>query len=285
MLTVLVAGFFVGLVYGLLAIGIVLIYRGTRVLNFALGETGMIAALVFNELWLQDDLPLLVALGAALLIAAAIGVLIEMLLVRPLRNADRLRPTVGTFAVAALLVAYAGRRWGLYPQRSQPLAADLGIALGDVNIRTGQLLILGLATVVVAGVFCIYRYTAFGLKLKASALDPYAATLIGVNINRTSALVWAGASALAGACAILIGSIGAPDVSFMTLFALRATAAALVGGLTSIGGALGAGIMLGIVEAVIAFEAPVTGINEIILAGFVLTLLVLRPRGLVKSAY
>jgi branched-chain amino acid transport system permease protein len=131
----------------------------------------------------------------------------------------------------------------------------------------------------------VYQATALGLRLKASALDPYAAGLVGVNVDRTSTLVWAVASGLSGLSAILIASVTTFQITFMTQFALRAVAAALIGGLTSIGGALSAGILIGVAEAVIAFKAPITGINEVLLAGLMIVLLIARPQGLIRSAY
>jgi branched-subunit amino acid ABC-type transport system permease component len=282
---VIVAGFFVGIVYGLLATGLVLIYRGTRVINFAYGETGMIAAFVFNELWSDRHVSLALALVAALTLSGVIGAAIDVILVRPLRGASQLTVTVATFAVGALLLTFAGRRWGLNPRYTRPIVSGTAVRIGELGVQYEQLLILGLAAVVLATLYVVYRRTAFGLRLKATALDPYAAGLVGVDVDRTSTIVWALASMVAGLAAILVGSLTTFQVSFMTLFVLRAIAAALVGGLTSMAGAFGAGVLLGLVEAVIAFKAPIGGINEVSLAGFMLLLLVFRPRGLVRTAY
>lgn len=285
MLIVVTSGFFVGVVYGLLAMGLVLIYRGTRVINFAYGETGMLAAFFFYELWADHHLPLTLALVVCIALAAAIGAAIDILLVRPLRNAPRLTATVATFAVGALFLNFAGRRWGLNPQFIQPILPGRAFGVGDLEVQWEQLLILGLAVAVTASLALVYKVTPLGLRLKASALDPYAAGLVGVNVDRTSTLVWAVASGMSGLAAILIASVTTFQITFMTQFVLRAVAAALVGGLTSIGGALGAGILLGVAEAVIAFKAPITGINEVLLAGLMITLLIFRPQGLIRSAY
>jgi branched-chain amino acid transport system permease protein len=285
MLIVITSGFFVGVVYGLLAVGLVLIYRGTRVINFAYGETGMLSAFFFYELWTDRHLPLGLALVACVALAAAIGAAMDILVVRPLRNAPRLTTTVATFAIGALFITYAGRRWGLNPQYVQPLLSGRAFGVGDLQVQWEQVLIVALALAVTAILVVVYQATALGLRLKASALDPYAAGLVGVNVDRTSTLVWAVASGLSGLSAILIASVTTFQITFMTQFALRAVAAALIGGLTSIGGALSAGILIGVAEAVIAFKAPITGINEVLLAGLMIVLLIARPQGLIRSAY
>src|SRR5256885_5644702 len=103
---------FVGLVYGLLAVGLVVIYRGSRIINFAYGETGMIGAFVFSELWVDHHVPLLLAMVAGVALSAALGAVTEVALIRPLRGQPPLNAMVGTLAVAALILSYASRRYG-----------------------------------------------------------------------------------------------------------------------------------------------------------------------------
>ena len=285
MSTVIVNGLFVGLVYGLLAVGLVVVYRGSRIINFAYGETGMIGAFVFSELWVDSGVALLLALAVGVGLSAALGALTEVVLIRPLRGQPPLTAMVGTLAVAALVLAYASRRYGLQPHFMPPLVNGDGVRLAGVTIQPGQLVILVVVLAILGALAALYRYTSFGLRLRATALDPFAAGLVGVNTNSTSIATWAMAGGLAGLSGILIAPSVAFSVVFMTTLLLRSLAAALVGGLTSIGGAFAAGIILGVAEGVIGYLAPVNGIIEVLLAGFVITLLLLRPSGLVRSAY
>ncbi|MEW6472501.1 MAG: branched-chain amino acid ABC transporter permease [Actinomycetota bacterium] len=295
MSTVVVNGFFVGLVYGLLAVGLVVVYRGSRVINFAYGETGMLAAFLFSDLRFGTgaaavslgaaDRGLLVALPAAVVIGAALGAAAEILVARPLRDAPRIRALVGTFALGALFLTYAIRRWGLSARYVKPVVDGPGIELAGVRIVPGQLLILAVSVAVLAGLAALYRYSAFGLRLRATALDPYAAGLVGVNVNRTSVATWALAGSLAALSAVLIAPLVPFNVLFMTTLTIRALAAALVGGFTSLGGAFTAGVLLGIAEGVIGYQAPVSGITDGAIALFVVLLMLARPGGLVRSAY
>ena len=282
---VLVDGFFVGLIYGLLAVGLVVVYRGSRIINFAYGETGMIGAFVFSELWVDHGVNLALALVAAIALSAAIGAVTEVALIRPLRGQPPLTAMVGTLAVATLILTYASRRYGLYPRFLPPLVGGDGVRVGGVTIQSGQLLILVVAAIVLGALGALYRFTSFGLRLRATALDPFAAGLVGVDTDRTSVATWALAGALAGLSGILIAPSVAFSVFFMTSLLLRSVAAALVGGLTSIWGGFAAGLALGLAEGVINYAFPVRGIVEVVLATFVIAMLLVRPSGLVRSAY
>src|SRR5438874_5276298 len=285
MSTVVVNGFFQGLVYGLLAVGLVVVYRGSRIINFAYGETGMLGAFVFSELWVSHHVPLLVAVVVGIGVSAALGAATEVVLVRPLRGQPPLNAMVGTLAVAALILAFASRRWGLNPRFLPPLVHGEGVHVGSVTISPTQLLILVVSVALLVGLWALYRFGSFGLRLRATALDPMAAGLVGVNTELTSVATWALAGVLAGVSAILAAPSVAFSVFFMSTLLLRSVAAALVRGLTSISGAFTAGIVLGVAEGVIGYVSPVRGIVEVVLAGFVIVLLLIRPSGLVRSAY
>lgn len=285
MTTVIVNGLFVGLVYGLLAVGLVVIYRGSRIINFAYGETGMIGAFVFSELWVDHHVPLLLAMFAGVALSAALGAATEVALIRPLRGQPPLNAMVGTLAVAALILSYASRRYGLYPRFLPPLVGGKGIRAVGVTVSPNQLVILAVAVVLLAALGALYRYGSFGLRLRATALDPFAAGMVGVNTELTSVATWALAGGLAGLSGILIAPSVSFSVFFMSTLLLRSVAAALVGGLTSVSGAFAAGIALGVAEGVIGYVSPVKGIVEVGLAGFVIVLLLVRPSGLVRSAY
>ena len=285
MSTVVVNGFFVGLVYGLLAAGLVVIYRGSRIINFAYGETGMLGAFVFAELWADNGTPLLLALAVGVSLSALLGAATEVVLVRPLRGQPPLNAMVGTLAVAALLLTYASRRYGVYPHFLPPLVGGGGVKVANITLHPSQLVILAVTALVLALLGALYKYSSFGLRLRATALDSMAAGLVGVDTNRTSVATWALAGALAGLSGILIAPSVAFSVFFMTSLLLRSVAAALVGGLTSIYGAVAAGVLLGVAEGVIGYAVPVNGFVEVALAGFVIALLLVRPSGLVRSAY
>jgi branched-subunit amino acid ABC-type transport system permease component len=278
-------GVFVGVIYGLVAVGLVVTYRCSRVINFAYGEIGMLGAFVFMELWTEEGVALGLALAAGVALSAALSGATELLVIRPLRDQPRLTAMVGTLAVGAVLLTFAIRRYGVTPRYPLPIITGTSVEIGGLFVSPQQWLILGVAIAALLVLGAIQRWSGFGLRMRASALDPYAAGLVGVNNDAVALATWLIAGGLAGVSAILIAPTQSVDVFFMTGLLLRSLAAALVGGLTSIGGAMAAGVMLGVAEAVIQYETPAVGATEAILAVFVIVLLLVRPSGLVKSSY
>lgn len=286
MTAVIVNGLFIGMVYGLIAVGLVLAYRGTRVVNFAHGETGMVAAFTFYELWLDRGTPLGVAVPVAVAIGASIGALTEVLVVRPIRQVSSpIVGLIGTFAVGSLLTVYASRRWGLSPRFVSPMVQGAGVQIGGMQISPAQLLVLGATVVTLLGLWGLYRFSTLGLAMRVTAADPYAASLVGINTNVVALTTWSLAGGLAAISAVLLAPLVTFQVFFMTVLIIRALAAAIVGGLTSIGGAVTAAVLLGVAEAVIGFKTPITGAAEGTLALFVIALLLVFPSGLVRSDY
>jgi branched-subunit amino acid ABC-type transport system permease component len=272
-----------------MAMGLVVIYRGSRVINFAYAETSTLAAFVYTDMRLGSnglvDHGLWPALPVAVLLSAVLGAATEFLVARPLRSAPRMTVLVGTFAVGSLLLTYAINRWKLDPHPTKPLVGGKGWVVEGLTVQPQQVLILMVSVLTLAGLTTIYRYSSFGLRLRAVALDPYAAVLSGINSDLTSLATWALAGALGGLTAILIAPLQTFDVLFMQTIMVRAVAAALIGGLTSVGGAFSAGILIGLAEAVIAFKTPITGITELAVTALILLVAVVLPRGLVRSAY
>jgi branched-subunit amino acid ABC-type transport system permease component len=278
-------GVFIGVIYGLVAVGLVVTYRCSRVINFAYGEIGMLGAFVFMELWSDDGVALGVALAAGILVSALLSGATEVIVIRPLRDQPRLAAMVGTLAVATILLTFAIRRYGVTPRYPLPIITGTSVEIGGLFVSPQQWLILGVAIVVLVALGLLQRRSRFGLRMRASAMDAYAAGLVGVNNDAISLITWVVAGALAGLSAILIAPTQSVDVFFMTGLLLRSLAAALVGGLTSIGGAMAAGVVLGVTEAIIQYETPAVGATEAILAAFVIVLLLVRPSGLVRSDY
>ncbi|MHB8669051.1 MAG: branched-chain amino acid ABC transporter permease [Acidimicrobiales bacterium] len=290
--TVILSGIFVGLIYGLLAVGLVITYRTSRVVNFAHGETGMLAAFAYfdlrfgsNTTTISADHGILLALPVAVVLGAMIGLAMEWAIARPLRSNPTLNGMVGTIGASLLFITFAVRRWGTQVRPIHPLLNGDGVKLLGLRVSPSQLMVGACTLAILGALAALYRFSSLGLRFRATALNPYGAALSGINTNSTSMVTWAMAGALSAVSGILIAPLVAPNVFFMTLLGLRAFAAALVGGLTSIWGGLLAGVLLGILESVIAFESPVAGITDVIVALGIIALVVARPGGLVRAEY
>lgn len=278
-------GVFVGVIYGLLAVALVVVYRVSRVINFASGEIGMLGAFVFTELWLGGDRPLAVALAAGIATSAALGAATEVVVVRPLRGRSRLAVMMATFGVGNLVLIFASRRYSLRPHFIRPLIEGVGTSVAGLTITPTHLLMVGLGAGLLLSLAVLMHRTPFGLKLRAVALDPEAAAEVGVEVDRVSLVTWALAGAISGASAIVISSQVVFSVFFMTGLMLRALAATLLGGLTSVVGAFVAGVLLGAAEGYVGYRWSTPGGVELALAALILLALLVRPRGLVRTAY
>ena len=283
-------GLFVGLIYGLLAVGLVVTYRVSRIVNFAYGETGMLCAFVFFAVRLGTKSShlidgILIALPAGILLGAVIGAVMERVIARPLRSDPVLNGMVATIAASLLFVTIAIDVWGPDVRPTKPMLAHGGMSILGLAVSSQQLLILACTLCVLGGLGAMYRYTSFGLRLRATAIDPYAASLSGINTDLTAMGTWALAGALSALSAILIAPLVAMNAVFMTLLTLRSFAAALLGGLTSLVGAFSAGLLLGMAEGVVTFKSPVAGMTDVLIAVGILILLLVRPGGLVRASY
>lgn len=293
MITVILAGLIIGSIYGLFGVGLVVTYRGSRIINFAYAETGMIGAFVYSDLRFgtdphavaTTDNGLWPALPVGLLVSAGLGLLTERLIVRRLRDAPQVISLVATLSLGALLLAAGDRRWGVAPRYVKPLAEGTFAKLGGLSVSAEQALVVAVTGLLLGGLALLYRYSSLGLQLRALAIDADAAGLLGINVNRVSAIVWAGAGALAGLSGILIAPLSAFNIFFMTVLFIRGLAASLVGGLTSMAGAFLAGLGIGVAEGVIGYLTPVSGVTDLSLALLVLLMMTMRPKGLVRAAY
>ena len=278
-----VLGMIVGLTYGLLAVGLVLVYRTNRVVNFAHGEIGAFGAAFFGLAVVRWHVPYWVALPFGLAIGGLVGGIAEVAVVRRLRRAPKLMSVVATLAVGAVVVGFAravnstAGAGFIYPEPSGLPTFRIG-GLLVTRAYTGMLF-LGPALVI--GLIVFLRKSRYGLALRAASAAPETARMSGVFATRMSSLAWVLAGALSAFTAIItqpsLGFTGAQ--SFGPPLLLRALAAAAIGRMTSLTVALLAGIGLGVVEQLLLWNYSQAGIVDVVLfAIIIVALLVQRTR-------
>lgn len=290
-----------GLVYGLLAMGLVLTYKGTRVLNLAQPFFGLLGA--FLCWWLTAEARFLpfargtrprtgLALVLALSCVAGLALALERLLFRRLRHAPRLVMLVATLAVGqgvvglvALLFSRNSRQ--VEQLRVIPTVARGVIDLGHINLTGGDIQILAVVPLVAIELALFFRLTRFGVAIRAAAENADSARLLGISADRVASFSWMLGLVLAGLAGVLLASSqGTLAVSTLsTGFLVRALAAALIGGLTSPAGALVGGLAVGVGEATLSGLFPGTiGAAQVVFFVAVVLILLLRPQGLFGQA-
>ena len=286
----LVIGVITGAAYGLVALGLVLIYKSSGVFNFAQGEFGTVA--VISLYLLHFDVPYGVALAGALVVAVIFGLLVERLIIRPLFEAPRVILMVATAGVSLLAIAveiWFGEAQGK-PVAPALTALDRVTLLG-VQISDQRLLLIGVLALLAILLALFFNRTNLGLAILGASQEPTATELVGISVRRLSSFTWALAALLGG----LAGVIAIPEGGSFTpgivtgSYLIPAFTAAVLGGMTSLPGAFLGGIIVGVVQAV-ATSAPVFNEGGALdipgtpgtLMVFVVLLVVLavRPQGL-----
>jgi branched-chain amino acid transport system permease protein len=268
--------------FALLATGVIMIYRASRILTLAQGGVAMFTAYVLYQLNNNPavnggrgfGLPIYVALPLALIFAAVLGYVIERFLLRPLRDRPVLVSVIMTVGVLALLTGLAGIVWGYDKQTAPEITPKGVVSFADITIPVNQLFILGATAVIMFGVLYLFKYTTLGIAMRAVADDRKAALLMGIPADRVAALTWILGSMLAGMAGILLSPIVALHPLILTLLSIPAYAAALFGGLTNLGRMLiGAGLV-GVIYSMMP-DIPrvghlMPGMRELAIFGFVI---------------
>jgi sulfate-transporting ATPase len=242
-------GFGIGALYALGSQGLIVIYRGSGVLNFAMGAIGMAGVFLQWDLHVQRGWGFWPSLVAGVAFSALIGALTHLLIMRPLRRSSPLVRVIATLGVLVTLQAIAVLRYGSTPRFVlSELPTDIVHIHNTIVISADRLILLGIATVLTLGLWLLYRFTAFGLATSAVAENERAAAALGWSPDRVATLNWVLGSALAGLAAILIAPIVTLQVTVMTNLILAAIAAALVAQFRSFPVALLAGLAIGIAQ-------------------------------------
>lgn len=286
----LVIGLISGGIYGLIALGIALIYKGSRVLNFAQAEIGVASLYVVHLATLYLHTPYLVSAAAALAFAVGLGLGFERLVVRQMGQSSRLAVAIATVGLLTLLYSLEIMIFGPSPHAVPVPIEGLGVAVANIYVSPTQILAIAAIAFIGLALTLFLRFTDFGLGVLAAAQDAGAVRLMGVRLSRISAFTWGTGAALSCIAALLISptiGIGVAPAILSGLF-VKGLAAALVGGLDSLPGAFIGGLAIGVIEA----EAFNVGVNYPDFPGFqplaiflvILVVLVVRPRGLLGRA-
>lgn len=259
-----------GLAYGLLAVGLVLIYRATRVVSFAHGEIGAVAAAVLAKVVLDLGWNWYVAFGVALVVGAAFGALVELTIVRRLMDAPRIVLMIATISVAQLLFFVQAVLPTPDTRERFPTGLDRSAELVGVQLRGEHFMILAFVPGAVFALHLFLTRTPLGLALRASAENASAALLAGVDVRRVSLVVWSLSGALAAATVILINPIrgaivGIPAVALGPTLLLRALVAALIGRFESLPLVVAGGVGVGVIEAIAFSNVATPGLVELVL--------------------
>lgn len=274
-------GLTLGSTYALIALGYTMVYGIVQLINFAHGEVYMIGAFVGLFLVTVLGANIIVALAGAMIFCMLVGMLIERVAYRPLRGkSSRLSALISAIGVSiflsTLLALLAGTNTKSYPNVINSRTFDLGFA--DVSLL--QIIILVLSALLMVGLQIMIRKTRIGKAMRASSQDLDASYLMGINVNRVISFTFAIGSALAAAGGVMVGIYYNAVWPYMGMMAgLKAFAAAVLGGIGSIPGAMVGGLTLGVLEIMGVAYLP-SSYKDAIAFGILILVLLIRPQGL-----
>jgi branched-chain amino acid transport system permease protein len=270
-----------GAVLALAALGFTLIYRATGVINFAQGQLLLVGAYLFYTAFVVLHLPVVAAVGAGLVAAVAIGVVVERFILRPLVGARPVAVLMATIGLAAVLQAGVQMLYGTAP-REMPKVLPAGtISVAGVPVPLDRITAVGLTGVVTVACIAFLHRSRHGVAMRAVADDRYAALAAGISVRRVFALAWALAAASALLGGAVLADIGGVSQN-VSSFGLVVFPVVILGGLDSVLGTVAAGAVIGLVDQYADAVSP--GASQVVPYVVLMLVLVLRPSGLFGQA-
>ena len=283
--SLLIEGLAIGACYGLFGVAVAIIYKTSDVVNFALGEMGMVATFVAYHLLTVYNFPFWVAFPLTMVFAILLGMAIEFCFLRPAKDPTVLGLLIITLGVEMLLMGLAGWKWGA-EQKDFPFLLSVtrtheiipGLALNEWTIG-----VFILSIVIMTLLFLFFRYSKLGIAMRATQQNVNAAKIMGIKVERVFSITWAMSSLIGAIAAMFFAARSVLDPNFMMEPFMRAFAAAVLGGLTSIPGVVVGGLILGIIENFFGYAWPEW--KPIVAFVVIILIITVRPSGLFSKHY
>jgi branched-chain amino acid transport system permease protein len=279
---ILVSGLAVGGVYGLIALGFVLIYKATSVLNLATGEFMTLGAFVCLSVMTQVDAPFYLALPVTIVFAAILGIALERVVLRPLIGEPIIAVIMVTIGLASILRGLTHMIWSpqfrSFPQIFPPQPLDLKYAIVPSGLLWGFIFAI-VCTIIFT---LIFKYTRTGLAMRATASNQQAALSMGVSVKRVFALSWSFAAITAAIGGVIIGNISGISIHLGHI-GLKVLSVIILGGLDSVVGAIVGGFIIGILEnfsGVYLDQYLGGGTKEVVPFIILVIVIMIRPYGI-----
>jgi branched-chain amino acid transport system permease protein len=274
------AGVATGSIYACLALAIVMIYQTINHLNFAQGEMAMFSTFIAWQL-MQWGAPYWLAFAGTAAFSFAAGITIERVLFRPIHNAPVLSHVVVFIALFAILNSLAGFIWD-YNVKSFPTPFGSRSLFGDGLMSSHDAGMMGVTLAMLVLLYVFFRHTRIGLAMRAAAANPQSARLSGIRVGWMIALGWGMAAAIGAVAGVMIAPVVFLDPNMMNSILVYGFAGAVVGGLTSPGGAVLGGFAVGVIENLAGTFIPYVGRElKLTIALFIIVVvLTVKPSGL-----
>ena len=282
-LQLVINGVVVGSIYALVALGFVIIYKSSGIINFAQGEFLVLGAYVFLTILSVGHVPLVPAFFLTLIFSAALGVLLERVILRPLIGEPVISVIMVTLGLSSIFRAVVQGIWGTDTQPFPPIFPSTPVMLGPVPVSQGYLWSIGSVALLLVLFSAFFRYSREGIAMRATAFSQQVALSMGISVKRIFALSWSIAAIVSAIGGVLLGSIRGGVDGSLAFLGLKVVPVTILGGLDSIQGAIVGGVIIGVLENLSGgYLDPLVGGGVKEVAPFVALVLILmvRPYGL-----
>jgi branched-chain amino acid transport system permease protein len=275
------SGLATGSLYALAALGLVLIFKTSDVVNFAQGEMAMFCTFVMFTLLSGAGLPFWGAFALALVFAGLFGAGIERVVLRPLAKAPLISVLIATLGLLQVINGVAGWIWGYEPKAFPTALSGEPIRTAGLVFTRPELMNLAVGLGVMLVFFAMFKYTKIGIAMRAVAENRIASRLMGISTDRVLSLTWGLGGILAAIAGVLIAPVTNLDINMMADMQIKAFTAAVLGGFTSLPGAVVGGLTLGVLENIVGQYMP--QLKTPFAFGLIVLVLIIRPAGLLGT--
>jgi branched-chain amino acid transport system permease protein len=281
----LINGLMLGATYSLVAIGYTLIFGVLGLLHFAHGEVLMAGSFIGLYIMLWSGLPLYLTLPLAMIATGVLGLIIDLLAIRPIQKDFHLAPLLSTIGVTIILQNLAVKLFGGYGTKFPNPLGTANIAIGPYLVSFAKILILGISLLLMFVLYLIIARTKLGRAMRAVSENHVTAGFLGVNVDGIVLITFGIASALAGAAGVMVGiSFHAVSPFIGLTFALKGLVVMLLGGLGNVVGAMIGGLILGLAEVISIVLIPSEiNLQDVFSFGIMILILIFKPSGLFGS--
>ncbi|HON58272.1 MAG TPA: branched-chain amino acid ABC transporter permease [Smithella sp.] len=280
----LIEGVAIGACYGLFGVAVAIIYKTSDVINFAQGEMGMVATFVAYHILTVYGLPFWIAFPATMVFAILLGMAIEFCFLRPAKDPNVLGLLIITLGAEMLLMGLAGWKWGS-EQKDFPflLSVHKNVEILGLSVNEWTVGVFTLSIAIMIFLFLFFRYSRLGIAMRATQQNVNAAKIMGIKVERVFSITWAMSSFIGAIAAMFFAARSVLDPNFMMEPFMRAFAAAVLGGLTSIPGVVVGGLLMGIIENIFGYAWPEW--KPIVAFVVIIIIITVRPSGLFSKHF
>ncbi|EPJ49076.1 MAG: branched-chain amino acid ABC transporter permease [Osedax symbiont Rs1] len=252
LIQLIINGLIVGLLYGVIGMCFVLVYKSTKIVNFAQGEFLLIGAWVCWAILVYLELPFLLGFVLSLLFMAAFGVLLQMIVLRPMIGEPIISVIMITIGLSIFFQSLMKWIFGVSPQSYPQVFDQQSINIMGLNIEMAYLMSTLIALVIMGAFYFFFKYSKHGLAMRATAFDQQVAQSLGISVKNVFAMSWGIAATVSATAGVVLGMVNGVSDS-LSIMGIKVFPAVILGGLDSIIGAIVGGVIIGVLENVAEF--------------------------------